>query len=49
MCVGQKIMNYRTALGVFHYFARSKEVIKYREKSGERREHESKEEHTAAK
>jgi hypothetical protein len=34
--------------GVFHFFARSKEVVKYREKSGKRREHESQEEHTAA-
>jgi hypothetical protein len=32
---------------VFHFFARSKEVVKYREKSGERPEHESEEEHTA--
>jgi hypothetical protein len=34
--------------GVFHFFARSKEVVNYRKKSGERREHESQEEQTAA-
>jgi hypothetical protein len=35
-------------MGVFHYFARSKEVVNYREKRGERQEDESQEEHAAA-
>jgi hypothetical protein len=35
-------------MGVFYFFARRREVVKYREKAGERPEHESQEEHTAA-
>jgi hypothetical protein len=35
--------------GAFHFFAHRREVVKYKEKrAGERREHESQEEHTAA-
>ena len=34
--------------GVFHYFARRREVVKYKEKSGERGADESEEEHAAA-
>jgi hypothetical protein len=39
----------RMHLGVFHYFARGKEVVNYRKKRGERPEDENQEEQTAAK
>jgi hypothetical protein len=39
----------RDIKGAFHFFAHRREVVKYKEKrAGERREHESQEEYTAA-
>src|SRR2546430_9851970 len=37
-----------SSTGAFHFFARRREVVKYRKKPGERQEHESQEEQTGA-
>jgi hypothetical protein len=48
MQVAQAKLPAANLAGVFHFFARSKEVVNYREKRGERQEDESQEEQTAA-